>query len=77
MTLTPNSADDPEFVRHHLAIIFDVPEKLAAKPKRMQEALNLICVKLTDAIERDEQLQALMRRYGVEWGWEKGTWEPE
>jgi hypothetical protein len=69
-------SDDPVFVRHHLPIILDVPEKLATKPVRSVVVLNLICTCLTEAIEHDERLQVLLRRYGIEWGWEKGTWEP-
>ncbi|MDZ4717846.1 MAG: hypothetical protein SH847_05200 [Roseiflexaceae bacterium] len=69
-------SDDPIFVRHHLPIILDVPEKLAKNPVRSVEVLNLICTCLTEAIEKDERLQVLLRRYGIEWGWEQGTWEP-
>jgi hypothetical protein len=67
---------EQEFVRHHLPIILDVPAKLAGNPVRSVEVLNLICTKITEAIEHDERIQALLRRYGIEWGWDKGTWEP-
>jgi hypothetical protein len=66
---------DPDFVRHHLPIILDVPVKLAGNHVRSREVLNLITVRLTEALERDEALRALLTRYGIEWGWEPGTWE--
>jgi hypothetical protein len=66
---------DEAFVRHHLPIILDVPERLAADPVRLADVLNLVCLRLTEGLERDERLQALLRRHGIEWGWEQGTWE--
>jgi hypothetical protein len=66
---------DPDFVRHHLSIILDVPIKLARHPARSVDALNLISTVITETLEKDARLQALLRRYGVEWGWEQGTWE--
>lgn len=69
-------SDDTEFVRHHLSIILDVPAKLAQHPVRSVEVLNLVCVRITEALEHDERLQIMLRRHGIEWGWEKGTWEP-
>jgi hypothetical protein len=30
---------------------------------------------ITEAIEHDERVQAALKRTGIEWGWEKGTWE--
>jgi hypothetical protein len=67
--------EDPDFVRHHLPIILDVPTKLAARPVRSKEMLNLVTMLITEAIERDERVQAALKRTGIEWGWEKGTWE--
>lgn len=67
--------DDPEFVRHHLAIILDVPERLAADPVRSREMLNLVSLRITEALEQDRRLQGLLQRLGIEWGWELGTWE--
>ena len=68
---------DPDFVRHHLPIILDVPIKLARHQTRSVDALNLISTVITETLEGNARLQALLRRYGVEWGWEQGTWESD
>ncbi len=68
-------SDDPDFVRHHLPIILDVPEKLAQHPIQSVEFLNLVASRITELIEQDVRLQAILKRTGIEWGWEKGTWE--
>ncbi len=68
---------DDGFVRHHLPIILDVPARLAGNPVRSVEVLNLVCLRLTEALEKDTALQALLRRHGIEWGWEQGTWEQQ
>jgi hypothetical protein len=70
----PNG-DDPDFVRHHLPIIFDVPRALAADQRRMLEVLNLLSLQITQHLENDQRFQSILRRFGVEWGWEEGTWE--
>ena len=67
--------DDPDFVRHHLPIIFDVPRALAADPQRMVDLLNLLAQQITMHLENDARFQGLLRRTGIEWGWEAGTWE--
>ena len=68
-------SDDPDFVRHYLAIILDAPAKLAQDPVRSVELLNLVASRITEVIEQDARLQAILKRTGIEWGWEKGTWE--
>jgi hypothetical protein len=73
--MTINQPADDDFVRHHLPIIFDVPRELADDPQRTVEVLNLLSLHITQHLEQDERFQRMLRRFGVEWGWELGTWE--
>lgn len=66
-----------EYTRHTLALIFDVPAALAADDERMADVLNAAVSRITELIEGDQRLQALVRGHGVEVGWEAGTWEQE
>lgn len=68
-------SNDPDFVRHHLAIIFDVPQALAADPVRSTDLLNLLSQHLTTLLEQDKRFQGILRRSGIEWGWEQGSWD--
>ena len=68
-------SNDPDFVRHHLPIIFDVPQALAANHIRTNELLNLLSQQLTTLLEQDKRFQGILRRSGIEWGWEQGSWE--
>lgn len=68
-------SNDPDFVRHTIPLIFDVPVALANKGAPATDALNLITNQIMDLIEQDKRTQALLARHGIEWGWGMGTWE--
>jgi hypothetical protein len=64
-----------DYTRHSFALIFDVPAGLAANPERSADLLNAAVSRITELIEGDQRLQALLRAGGVEIGWEAGSWE--
>ncbi|MEN9939056.1 MAG: hypothetical protein RLZZ387_5635 [Chloroflexota bacterium] len=64
-----------DYTRHTLALLFDVPTALAGDPERMADVLNAAVSRITELIDDDPRLQALLRGHGVELGWEAGTWE--
>jgi hypothetical protein len=67
-------SSDPEFVRHTIPLIFDVPVERANKPFT-QDALNGLTSRIIELIEQDERIQTLLRRSRIEWGIGDGTWE--
>jgi len=68
--------DDQEFVRHTVPLIFDVPSALAMRgDDRAVDALNLLTARIMDVIAADRRTQALLQRYGIEWGWGDASWE--
>ena len=69
-----NQSPDPDFVRHTLPLIFDVPAARAAKPLTI-DMLNGLTSRIIELIENDERLQALLRRSKIEWGLGTATWE--
>lgn len=67
---------DPEFVRHGLPLIFDVPARMAAEQEDyMLDMLNLLTTRLVEIVGEDKRLQGILRRTGIEWGWGEATWE--
>jgi hypothetical protein len=66
-------ADD--YTRHTLTLLFDVPATLTADRATMDDVLNAAVSRITELIENDPRLQALLNTNGVEWGWEAGSWE--
>lgn len=64
-----------EFIRHHMPLIFDVPADLVADRVRAVEILNLVSGRMIEVLENDPGFQNLLQRHGIEWGWEKATWE--
>jgi hypothetical protein len=64
-----------DYTRHTLTLLFDVPAALSADPERMADVLNLLTMRMTDLIDGDAALQRTLRANGVEFGWEKGSWE--
>lgn len=64
-----------DYTRHTFTILFDVPAGLAAKNEVMRDVLNAAASRITELIESDERLQALLRQHGIEYGWEEGSWE--
>lgn len=67
------SSDDYE--RHTFTLLFDVPTALVAQRETMADLLNAAVGRITELIEGDERLQALLRMSGIEYGWEEGSWE--
>lgn len=67
---------DPNFVRHTLPLIFDLPADRAVTPRTI-DALNAATSRIVELIEQDERLQVLFRRMRIEWGLGTGTWEGE
>lgn len=68
------NADD-EYIRHTFRILFDVPVTLAANVEGMRDVLNAAASRITELIETDTRLQTLLRQYGIDYGWEEGSWE--
>ncbi len=64
-----------DYTRHTFTILFDVPADLAANNTVLRDALNAAVSRITELIEADDRLQALLRRHGIEYGWEEGSWE--
>lgn len=65
-----------QHLRHTIALLFDAPAERARRhPERLADMLNLITSKIVDLIDRDAELQELMRRNGIDWGLGEGTWE--
>ncbi|MCS6839397.1 MAG: hypothetical protein RMJ54_05940 [Roseiflexaceae bacterium] len=63
------------YTRHTFTILFDVPANLTADREVTRDVLNAAVSRVTELIESDERLQTLLRRYGIEYGWEEGSWE--
>ncbi|GAB4201759.1 MAG: hypothetical protein OHK0022_24090 [Roseiflexaceae bacterium] len=69
-------SDDQEYLRHTIALIFDAPAERARKhPERLAEVLNILTSKIIDMIDRDSEIQDILRRNGIDWGLGEGTWE--
>ncbi|MGQ9547255.1 MAG: hypothetical protein ACUVSY_02920 [Roseiflexus sp.] len=66
---------DDTYIRQTFTILFDVPADLAAHPAITKDVLNAAVSRITELIEADTRLQALLRQYGIEYGWEAGSWE--
>ncbi|HWQ15063.1 MAG TPA: hypothetical protein VNL77_19860 [Roseiflexaceae bacterium] len=66
---------DQEYTRHTFTLILDVPGALASDPGRMADVLNAAVSRITELIDDDPKLQALLRGHGIELGWEAGSWE--
>lgn len=66
---------DPEYVRHRLPLIFDVPKELAADRVRATEILNLVSGRMLELLESDARLNEIVRQFSIEWGWEQASWE--
>jgi hypothetical protein len=64
-----------DYTRHTLTLLFDVPAALAADPARMEDVLNAAVSRITELIDADPRLRALLAADGVEVGWEAGSWE--
>ena len=64
-----------EYIRLTFAILFDVPADLAADQAITKDVLNAAVSRITELIETDTRLQALLRQHGIEYGWEAGSWE--
>ncbi|MFO7168596.1 MAG: hypothetical protein DIU80_011295 [Chloroflexota bacterium] len=64
-----------DYTRHTFTLLFDAPAALAADPERMSDVLNAAISRITELIETDARLQALLRAHGLEVGWEAGSWE--
>lgn len=65
----------PDFVRHSLTLVMDVPAALAADTQRMEDVLNAAVSRITELLDSDPRLRALLSSHGVELGWEAGSWE--
>ncbi|MFN5677516.1 MAG: hypothetical protein ACK48C_10250 [Roseiflexaceae bacterium] len=64
------------YLRFHVPLIFDVqPERLAKYPDGMQDALNGALSRLVELVETDANLQAHLKRHGIDCGWDAPTWE--
>ncbi|MFN5933107.1 MAG: hypothetical protein ACK46D_02285, partial [Roseiflexaceae bacterium] len=64
------------YLRFHVPLIFDVqPERLAKYPDGMQDALNGALSRLVELVETDANLQAHLKRHGIDFGWDAPTWE--
>jgi non-ribosomal peptide synthetase component F len=64
-----------DYTRHTLTLLFDVPAALAADRATMDDVLNAVVRRITELIDNDTRLQALLNAHGVEFGWEAGSWE--
>ncbi len=64
-----------DYIRHTFTVLFDVPADLAANNAVLRDVLNAAVSRITELIESDDRLQALLRRHGIEYGWEEGSWE--
>jgi len=64
-----------EYIRHTFTVLFDVPADLAADEAVTQDVLNAAVSRITELIEADTRLQALLQQHGIEYGWEAGSWE--
>ena len=64
-----------EYIRHTFTVLFDVPADLAADQAVTKDVLNAAVSRITELIEADARLQALLRQHGIEYGWEAGSWE--
>lgn len=64
-----------DYMRHTFTILFDVPADLSANREVMCDVLNAAVSRITELIDADERLQALLRQHGIEYGWEEGSWE--
>lgn len=64
-----------DYTRHTFTILFDVPADLAVNSEVMRDVLNAAASRITELIESDTRLQALLHQYGIEYGWEEGSWE--
>jgi len=70
------SSPDPEYVRHTIPLIFDVPAaRVSASSEQVADGLNIVTTLIMDTIAENKRIQATLRRYGIEWGWGQGTWE--
>lgn len=65
------------YIRHAFTLLFDVPADLAADRATTEDVLNVAVSRITELIEADSRLQELLRRHGIEYGWEAGTWETQ
>ncbi len=63
------------YIHHSFTVLFDVPADLAADRATTEDVLNAAVSRITKLIEADPRLQELLRRHGIEYGWEAGTWE--
>ncbi len=63
------------YTRHTFTLLFDVPADLSANREVMCDVLNAAVSRITELLESDERLQNLLRRHGIEYGWEEGSWE--
>lgn len=68
------TSGDPDFFRHAIPLIFDVPAE-RAQSERTLDALNAATSRILELIDKDERLQALLRRSKIEWGIGQGSWE--
>lgn len=67
---------EQQYLRHTIALIFDAPAERARRhPERLADTLNLLTSKIVDMIDRDPELQDILRRNGMDWGLGEGTWE--
>lgn len=64
-----------DYTRHTFTLILDVPAALAGDSARMADVLNAAVSRITELIDDDQKLQALLRGHGIELGWEAGSWE--
>lgn len=64
-----------DYTRHIFTILFDVPADLATNGEVVRDVLNAAASRITELIESDTRLQALLQQYGIEYGWEEGSWE--
>ncbi|KAB8139616.1 hypothetical protein F8S13_27445 [Chloroflexia bacterium SDU3-3] len=71
-----STSPDPEYVRHSIPLIFDVPAARADRPLTV-DMLQAATSRIIELIEKDERLQALLRRSKIEWGVGEGSWERE
>lgn len=71
VTMTIND----DYIRHTFTILFDVPADVAANHEMTRDVLNAAVSRITELIETDARLQALLQQHGIEYGWEEGSWE--
>ncbi|ABU58676.1 hypothetical protein [Roseiflexus castenholzii] len=64
-----------DYIRHTFTILFDVPADAAANHEMTRDVLNAAVSRITELIETDARLQALLQQYGIEYGWEEESWE--